>query len=166
MPAGNLLVALALALGSVPTLGCDPRQTERATPVSNTGQANDERIRWQVERAVATLNTADVNTLVELRTNDTVVLKPGGAPERGKDEIRTNLETLFADWRVTESRTIEEIQLADGWAFVWGFYEVLLTSTGEAESVREKGKYIDVLRLEADGEWRFARTIWNVDAPD
>ncbi len=166
MPAGDLLVALALVFGSALTLGCDRRQTEPATQVSGAGQGDAKSIRRQVERAVAALNAADVETLVELRTNDAVVLKPGGAPERGKDEIRTNLEALFARWRVNESRTVEEVQIAGDWAFVWGFYEVVLTPIGEGEPVQEKGKYIDILRLESDGEWRFARTIWNVDAPD
>ena len=161
IPAGNLLVALALVL----TQGCERRQTD-PTQVSDAGHGDEASIRRQVDRAVAALNTADVETLVELRTDDAVILKPGGLPERGKDEIRTNLETLFEGWRVTESRTIEEIRFTDDWAFVWGFYEVVLTPTGKGESVQEKGKYIDILRRESDGEWRFARTIWNVDPPD
>ena len=166
MPAGNLLVALALVLGSALTQGCDPRQTKPGAQVSGTGQGDAEPIRRQVERAVAALNTGDVETLVNLRTDDAVVLKPGGPPEKGKDEIRTNLKALFSSWGVNESRTIEEIRSAGEWAFVWGFYEVVLTPIGEGEPVQEKGKYIDILRLESDGEWRFARTIWNVDAAD
>ena len=164
--AGNPLVRLGLVLTLVLTQGCDLQQTGPATQVSGTGQGAAERIRRQVERAVAALNTGDVDTLAKLRTDDAVVLKPGGPPEKGKDEIRSNLEALFADWGVNESRTIEEIRLAGEWAFVWGFYEVVLTPTGEGESAQEKGKYIDILRLESDGEWRFARTIWNVDAPE
>ncbi len=166
IPTGGLLVALALVLGSALTLGCDPRQTKPGAQVSGTGQGDAEPIRRQVERAVAALNTGDVETLVNLRTDDAVVLKPGGPPEKGKDEIRTNLEALFSSWDINESRTIEEIRSAGEWAFVWGFYEVVLTPIGEGEPVQEKGKYIDILRLESDGEWRFARTIWNVDAAD
>ena len=165
IPAGNLLVALPLMVALLLTHGCERRQTDPAQ-VSDAGRGDEAGIRRQVDRAVAALNAADVETLVELRTHDAVILKPGGPPERGKDEIRTNLETLFAGWRVTESRTIEEIRFADDWAFVWGFYEVVLTPTGEGESVQEKGKYIDILQLESDGEWRFARTIWNADPPD
>ena len=164
--AGNPLVRLGLVLTLALLQGCDLQQTGPATQVSGTGQGAAERIRRQVERAVAALNTGDVDTLAKLRTDDAVVLKPGGPPEKGKDEIRSNLEALFADWGVNESRTIEEIRLAGEWAFVWGFYEVVLTPTGEGESAQEKGKYIDILRLESDGEWRFARTIWNVDAPE
>ena len=165
IPAGNILVALPLMVALVLTHGCERRHTDPAQ-VSDAGHGDEASIRRQVGRAVAALNTADVETLVELRTHDAVILKPGGSPERGRDEIRTSLETLFAGWRVTESRTIEEIRFADDWAFVWGFYEVVLTPTGEGELVQEEGKYIDILRLESDGEWRFARTIWNVDPPD
>ena len=164
--AGNPLVGLGLVLTLALTPGCDRRQTEPAAQVSAAGRGGAERIRRQVERAVAALNTGDVDTLAELRTDDAVVLKPGGPPERGKDEIRRHLEALFAGWGVNESRTIEEIRVAGEWAFVWGFYEVVLTPTGEGELTREKGKYIDVLRLESDGQWRFARTIWNVDAAE
>ncbi len=123
-------------------------------------------VRESVERAVAAFNTSDVDTLVDLHTDDAVVLKPGKPPEIGRQVMRTSLERVFSMFRVKESRTIEELEIVGDWAFTWGYYSVTLTPTDGSPPINEEGKYIDALRRQPDGSWLFARTMWNVTTPD
>ena len=69
---------------------------------------------------MAAFNTSDVDTLVDLHTDDAVVLKPGKPPEIGRQVMRTSLERGFSMFRVKESRTIEELEIVGDWAFTLG----------------------------------------------
>ena len=134
-------------------------------PTASTEDFDATSIRQLVQQSVTALNTADVETLLELHTDDAVILKPHQRPEVGKQVMRSSLEALFQRFEVEESRDISEIEIAGEWAFVWGTYRSTLTpGSGGAPSV-ETGKYIEVLRKPAAGGWKFARTIWNTSDP-
>lgn len=127
--------------------------------------ANESAVRESVKQAVEAFNTSDVDALVDLHADDAVILKPGKAPEIGKQVMRASLEEVFATFKVSESRTIEEIEIVSDWAFTWGYYSVTLTPSDGSTLIVEEGKYIDVLRKQRGGAWLFARTMWNVTDP-
>ena len=91
-------------------------------------------------------------------------VKPHARPERGLEAIGASLAELVERFEIRESRTMEEVTIAGDWAIVWGEYQVELTPRQGGESATERGKYLDVLRKE-DGEWKFARSVWNTSEP-
>ena len=127
--------------------------------------ADEAAVRESVERAVEAFNTSDIDALVDLHTDDAVILKPGKPPEIGKQVMRASLEEVFSTFKVSESRTIEEIEIVSDWAFTWGYYSVTLTPIDGSPPIAEEGKYIDILRRQPGGAWLFARTMWNATAP-
>lgn len=145
----------------VPLLGCAAIET----PATPTESAETTIIRERVDQSVTALNTADVETLLALHTDDAVILKPHQRPEVGKQVMRSSLEALFRQFEVEESREISEVQVAGEWAFVWGTYRSTLTPRSGGAPSEETGKYIEVLRKPAAGGWKFARTIWNTSDP-
>ena len=155
------LRVLASFLALVPLFGCAPGETP-TTPSANTKTAG---IRELVEQSVNALNAGDVDTLLALHTDDAVILKPHQPAEIGKPAMRSSLEALFQQFKVDETRSISEIQVAGEWAFAWGTYRSKLTPrSGGAPSV-ETGKYVEVLRKSPGGDWKLARTIWNTSDP-
>ncbi len=145
----------------VPLLGCAAIET----PATPTDSAETTIIRELVDQSVTALNTADVETLLALHTDDAVILKPHQRPEVGKQVMRKSLEALFQRFEVEESRDISEIEIAGEWAFVWGTYRSTLTPRARGAPSEETGKYIEVLRKTPAGGWKFARTIWNTSDP-
>ena len=132
-----------------------------------TAPASDEtRVRASVQQAVDAFRAGDVDTLVRLHTDDAVILKPGEEPEIGKPAMRASLESLFEQFTVEESRTIEELEIIGDWAFTWGKYSIKLTPNNGSAPINESGKYIDILRKQPDGSWLFARTMWNTTSPE
>ena len=148
----HCLPALTLILLS----GCS------STPSSHPAGSFDEaRIREAIDRAVGAFGTSDIETLISLRTEDSVVLKPGAEPLLGKEARRASLLDVFDQFDVDETRTVEEIDVVGDRAIVWGTYAVRLTPKDGSASTNESGNYIDILHRQTDGSWLFARTIWN-----
>src|SRR2546425_4322905 len=96
----------ALILGAfLIVLGC------ARLPISCDSQTNVpagpdlRRIREITEKAVVALNRGDIDTSVDLHTNDALVLAPN-RPAAGKAAIRSSLERLLNAFTVEETRTI------------------------------------------------------------
>ena len=133
-----------------------------SVPSSDPDRSSDETlIREAIDRAVSAFGTADIETLMSLRTEDSVVLKPGAEPLLGKEARRSSLEDVFDQFDVNETRTVEELDVVGDRAIVWGTYTVTLTPKDGSASTNESGNYIDILHRQTDGSWLFARTIWN-----
>ena len=122
-----------------------------------------EAIRRLTDEAVAALNRGDVEAGVALHTSDALVLAPLRPAEIGASAIRASLESLFKQYSVCESRTLEEVQVHGNWAFTRGSYRSVLTPKNAGSVVEESGKYVEILRQDATGAWKYFRSIWNSD---
>jgi len=160
------VTALILGILLAPALviaGCGGERA--AGPSDLPSQAALGAVGRAVDAATSALNNGDVEAFVALHTEDAVVLKPGDPPQTGLAAMRSSLQDLFETYGVEESRTVEETRIAGEWAFVWGTYQTALTPKEGGETLQEAGGYIDILRRGPQGEWKFARTIWNRGLP-
>ena len=107
-----------------------------------------EAIRKLTDEAVAALNRGDVEACLALQAVDAQVLAPLRPAEVGSAAIRAALESLFNEYSVRESRTLEEVEVHGSWAFTRGSYlSVLIPKDGQ----------------DAAGAWKYYRSIWNSD---
>jgi ketosteroid isomerase-like protein len=67
----------------------------------------DDLRRREIEAAEA----GDVEALLELRTDDFVAMPPGRPPARGKDEVASFLNGMFAATSIRESVTSEDVHV-------------------------------------------------------
>ena len=139
----------------------DPPQRVLPNVPSETKEA--EAIRRLTDEAVAALNRGDVEAGVALHASDAHVLAPLRPAEIGSAAIRASLESLFKQYSVCESRTLEEVQVHGNWAFTRGSYRSVLTPKHAGLAVEESGKYVEILRQDATGAWKYFRSIWNSD---
>jgi ketosteroid isomerase-like protein len=98
----------------------------------------------------------DWDKLLSMCTAD-IVFMPHGLPPVSGDGVRPWLDSFPAVTAM--SFDVESVEASEGIAFVRGGVQQTLQME---EGVHEvDGKYCDLMRREADGQWRFAVIIWN-----
>ena len=146
-----LSAALALTLAST---ACQPTAPEAVS----LSDADKVAIRAVIEANGQAGLAADWDTFLSHFAEDAVIMWPNLPAVVGLEAIKA-VEWSRAVER--ESSPIDIVGVGD-LAYVRGAYSLLLDFEGAA---REEGKYINVLRKQPDGEWRF--TVWmnNSDLP-
>ncbi|MGH9428894.1 MAG: YybH family protein, partial [Terriglobia bacterium] len=122
-----------------------------------------EAIRKLTDEAVVALNRGDIEASLVLQASDAQVLAPLRPAEVGSLAIRGSLESLFRQYSVRESRTLEEVEVHGEWAFTRGSYRSLLIPKDGRPAIEESGKYLEILKQDAAGAWKYYRSIWNSD---
>jgi uncharacterized protein (TIGR02246 family) len=106
----------------------------------------------------------DPQGLLDLWTEDGVLLEPGSLPVVGKQAIQIynkNGHAANPGFKVLSYEpTFKEIQIADGWAYEWGETDARFTMSPEGPAVSLHIKGVRVLRRQSDGSWKMALTIW------
>lgn len=122
-----------------------------------------ESIRKLMDEAVAALNRGDIDASLALQESDAQVLAPLRPAEVGSAAIRASLERFFKSYSVRESRTLEEVEVNGSWAFTRGSYRSVLIPKDGRPAIEESGKYLEILKQDATGAWKYYRSIWNTD---
>ena len=63
--------------------------------------------------------------------------------------------------KVEQTATIEEVEILDGWAIMWGTESLILVSARGGPALSLQGKGMTVLKRQNDGSWKVARGINN-----
>ena len=98
--------------------------------------------------------------------DDVLLMPPGEAPVRGMVAMRAWYSAFLSLYR-TSGLTFSdrEVFVGDEWAGELGSYEWNLTPVAGGAPVVDRGTYMQLWRKQPDGQWRFAREIWNSSAP-
>lgn len=103
----------------------------------------------------------DYDRVVALHTDDVAWMAPGAPAALGPAALRQSLENgaRALSFVITPAHT----EGVGSLAYDRGGY----TYTGVlgSDTVSAAGKYVQILRRQADGSWRIALAIWNDDAP-
>lgn len=122
-----------------------------------------ERLHEEDRRATLAL---DADALIDLWTDDGVMLRPGSPPVVGKKAIAEVIRAWNPNpEQVTIIRNdidFREIEIVGDWAFEYGTYESVWRESGSEEPLSMSGNLLRLLRRQPDGSWRCARAIWNV----
>ena len=149
------LVCLALA-------GCaEPRPSSAAEDTSAMRSAF-EAASDSFHRDLRANDTA----LFAFLADDVVMMPPGEAVLRGKDAVRTWIIAFLSQYQ-TSSLTFSnrELFVAGGSAVDVGTFEWTLAPVAGGAPVLDRGNYMQFWQRQPDGQWRFAREIWNSSAP-
>ena len=117
-----------------------------------------------LEQDVAATLSRDTAALTELWTGDAVRLAPPADPDIGKDAIRATNERFKA--ATPELRVLSYVPedkelkvMADGWAYVWGYFTASYVESPGGEVKRVGGTRLMVLKKQPDGSWKCARAM-------
>jgi uncharacterized protein (TIGR02246 family) len=117
------------------------------------------------QEAARALNAGDLDALMAVYDPDVISLPPGQAPRVGKAAVRQMWQEALSPFAVDVRITTEEVEIAGPWAFERGRFEMGLEPRAGGATVPESGKFLDILRRQPDGAWRYWRVSWN-DNPD
>ena len=141
-----------------------PEQQEPAVEEAASTKADVEAIREWVDAYDAV--AGDVDAWLALMADDVIWMRPGASTLVGKEEIgfwarhaRENFELEYS------SHSTDEMVASGDLAFVRGTRTVVMVPRAGGERRQVAGKYIFILRRQADGAWKIARSIWNHDPP-
>lgn len=121
-------------------------------------EADIERIDRLREQFLALNSARDAAGVANLHTVDVVLMVPNSKSIVGRDALEAMLQVSYdMPGETSVSFSTEEVEVLGQWAFVRGTY----AQTGPEDS----GKYLQILKRQPDGSWKYARNMWSSDHP-
>ena len=131
-------------------------------------QADEESdaaaVRRVFDEATAALNPGG-GSLLDLETEDVVVMFASEPATIGKEAIRARQQRLANPATLEESRSVDEVVVSGDWAFIrWAGTGTVTPKDGGEPSVFDR-KGITIFQRQPDNSWKMARVIWNSNLP-
>ena len=118
--------------------------------------SEDERaIREVVDKWMTASKAGDVESVLELMTDDVVFTVAGQEPF-GKEEFEAAMRGMQGV-QMAGTSEIKELEVLGDWAFIRNYIEMSVTSPDGGPPTHRSGYTVSLLRKEADGRWRLAR---------
>lgn len=153
----RLVVTLGTAICLALSVGCQAPQGP-----AGLSEADRTAIRQAGENYGRLVNAKDSKGAVALFADDATVLPPNQAAVQGRAAIQAWMEAS-PPLSNFQSQLLE-IEGRGDLAYDRGTYSLTVTPVGAAP-IEVRGKYLSILRKQADGSWKFQRDIWNSDLP-
>lgn len=109
------------------------------------------------------LNENDLDLWIGLWDENGIQFPPDEAMHRGKAEILAVNAELFPLLETRMSISIQEIAVLGDYAYSSGSYVLDFSERGSGEWTHVDGKFLTILRRQADGSWKLWRDCFNYD---
>jgi uncharacterized protein (TIGR02246 family) len=162
-----LAVAAALLLSS----GCRPAPGETRAEGAGAGAAPLSAADLAAIRATDTAfataaGAGDAAGLAALYLADAHLMPPNAATIAGREGIRRFWDGFVGAYRIQTTVTAEDIEGYGDLAYARGRYTMDLTPKDKGgAAMHEEGKFLEVLRRQPDGTWRYAVDMYSSDLP-
>lgn len=126
--------------------------------------SDEHQIRQLVSTWMTATETGDVDSVLNLMTDDAVFLIPGRAPMR-KDEFASvaKAQSGAGAPKIEGRSEIQEIKVLGEWAFMWTHLSVTAIPADGSTPIERAGHTLTILKKQ-DGRWLLARDA-NLLAP-
>jgi uncharacterized protein (TIGR02246 family) len=160
---------VVIGIASLALIACSQqaKQAEPAQKVSkaaSNSKADVEALKKWIDRYCATVTAGDLDGYRKFWTEDVVWLPPGGPVRDGIEACMDRNRPYFEKYNLVEKMSVEEVEVADRFAFVRVNYTFHATPKGDAEPVEEDGKGVFILRRKPDGSWAASHCVWNFNS--
>lgn len=114
----------------------------------------------------AAAGAKDLDKTVSYYAEAAIVLPPNAPSATTKEAIRSAWKEMLArpgagiSWKATKV----EVAKSGDLACVSGTYEDTMTDAS-GKPVKDRGKYVEIFKKQADGTWKVIVDIWNSDLP-
>ena len=144
------LAGLGIGYFARSAMGTLQRKDTHATDVA----AIEKLHRADIEASL----TQDPSLLINLWSDDCVKLGVPGPAVVGKkamQEVYEKLRADYPDFKVLKyAPEIQDVQVADGWAIEWVYYEATYKISAKESPVGTRRKGLRVLKRQSDGSWK------------
>lgn len=111
------------------------------------------------------VNTGDLDLWISLWDANGIQLAPDAPAVVGKAAIRAKYAKIFPQVTLKIAITNQEVTVAGVWAYSRGTYTLSVAPKAGGETSLTNGKYLTILRKQANGSWVIYRDIFNSNAP-
>ena len=130
-------------------------------------KADEDAIRVWFDRYVANSNAGDFDAYGDFWSDDATWLPPDAPAVEGKEAILAYARPFFEVYIISMRFTVEEIKVANGFAFAWvNSNEKYTPKTCKGEPLDLNQKAVFILRGKPDGSWVSTHCMWNNNAPE
>ena len=133
--------------------------------MATESESADRTITAIHEAATVALGRGDLHGIMGSYADDVISLPPNQPALFGKDAVRSMWEDLLTDFAVEVSVSVDEVEVAGQWAFERGTFDMKLSPRAGGSPIEDSGKYLDILRKQPDGSWKYSRVSWNSSQP-
>ena len=117
--------------------------------------------------------TGDPETLLDLLSDEPVLIMSHEPAIIGKEAIRTLYQYVFENYTFTSdenyTRTSDveqmEVEVDGDLGYIWSRYTNTETPKAGGETIKDHGQAVSIVRRQHDGSWKFARLIINRSQP-
>ena len=112
------------------------------------------------------LNSGDANAILNLLTEDVILLNPDGPITEGKKACKASISADFEKRSFANSKTVVvEVRLAGDRAYSRGTWSGTITPKDGGDSFQESGRLIDIFERQPDGSWKVSCEMYSIDLP-
>ena len=112
------------------------------------------------------MGAGDAAGVAAIYLPDAHLLPPDAAPVEGREAIQQFIAGFLGAYHVTIAVSADEIEGRGDLAYARGHYTMEGTpKAAGTPPLREEGKFLEVLRRQPDGTWRYAADMWSPNAP-
>src|SRR5256886_1716256 len=146
--------------------GSSPAQSTAGSPSENASNTQPmERVLRDLDGQRSKAAAAkDLEQTVAYYSDDAVVLPPNAASAMTKEAIRNTWKDLLASPGLVITWKPTRVELAKSGDMAWlsGTYELTMNDAA-GSPINDHGKYLEVWKKQADGNWKCAADMWNSD---
>lgn len=158
----SMSVAILIALVTLALASCASARPF-ASPVYEGPDAEAIMQVWRIyERGI---DASDLDLWLSLWDENGIQFPPDEAMHRGKAEIRAANVDFFPAYQMRMKISPQEIVVIGDYAYSSGGYVLDFSERGSGEWTQVDGKFLTVLRRQADGSWKLWRDCFNSNPP-
>ena len=119
-------------------------------------------VRLLILKALEVIRSDNFDEYFDLFTEDAIWMMPSSYSDVHKDRARS-FYGFTRKFRFDQQSSIDELVVADDWAFVRVSFDGYLRAKADNDSppMRSVSRHIWILQRQRDGNWKIARDIWN-----
>jgi uncharacterized protein (TIGR02246 family) len=131
--------------------------------VASLGPDDRAAIERAADAYVAAMNAADWERVARSFSEEAVRMPPNEEPHQGRQAIENWLRGIeeLGSYELVR----DEIDGADGLAYVRGRYAITLRPVGAPAPISDEGDFLEIWRKGSDGAWNIAEAMWNTRLP-
>jgi len=120
-------------------------------------------IKQQREDYMKAQVAGDVEGCLSFWMDDGMLMPPNAPIVSGKQALRTTYTDMFKAIRVEYEVFYDVIEVSDGIGFAKGRYRGRTVPKNGGAPTPEQGKFLEILKKQKDGTWRWAYHMWSFD---
>jgi len=132
--------------------------------VTTATLSDEQKIRNLIDDWAVASREGDVDTVMNLMTEDVIFLTPGNPPMYRKD-FAAGSAAMKGTVRIEGRSDVQEITVDGDIAIFWNLLEVEITPLAGGVTSKRAGNTLTVLRRGNDGQWRIWRDANLLEPP-